>query len=105
MKTAGIQISEENGSKEGFIPDDKIAKLLSANSDSDNFLGIIGMFRKFPKLMKYVTPCTNKDNEGMHKITIIDITSHSSLHDIVRKETSFAFNWDSIFDYLWTEKT
>jgi len=51
MKTAGTQILEESGSKEGFIPDEAIKKLIESELANDRILGIIYLVRKYPLVL------------------------------------------------------
>lgn len=101
METAGIATLEENTSEEKFMSDSSIAKMLRSDVHDDIRLGLIYMFRKYPKLMKFVSPCVEKGKESKHVITYNNICRNSPLYDL-GKLNSVIFDWDQVFDYLWT---
>jgi len=51
METAGTQILEESGSKERFIPDGAIQKLLESTLGNDQILGVIYLINKYPLIL------------------------------------------------------
>lgn len=101
METAGIVISQENTSEEKFMSDESLSKLLRSVIHDDIKLGLICMFKKYPKLMKFVSPCIEKGKEGKHSITYTHICRNSPLYDL-GKNNNVIFDGEEIFDYLWT---
>lgn len=94
-------VNEENTSEVKFMNNESLAKLFRSGTPEDIKIALIHTFRKYPKLMKHVMPCVEKGQEGKHCITLTNICRNSPLYDLGKKN-SIIFDWEEVFDYLWT---
>jgi len=104
METAGITMLEGNSSEVKFMSDEVIVKLINSTLSDDQYLGFIYTFKKYPKLIKYVArvPEDKIQDDNTHNIQYRDIMNNSPLYGIKKNHTGVNFNWEKVFDYLWT---